>query len=108
MTTASLIPFPNARQTASSAARLAERVHALAADSFNVRMGEPHFRESMTKRGIDMRSVLEVLRTGRAVGSPELDEYGDWRIRMRRKVAGRRVHVVVAVCADHVECITTW
>ncbi len=27
---------------------------------------------------------------------------------MRRKVAGRRVHVVVAVCVDHVECITTW
>ena len=108
MTAASLIPFPNARRTASSAARLAERVHALAADSFNVRMGEPHFRESMTKRGIDMRSVLEVLRTGRAVGAPELDEYGDWRIKLRRRVAGRRVHVVVAVCAGHVECITTW
>ena len=55
-----------------------------------------------------MRSVLEVLRGGRPVGAPELDGYGDWRIKMRRKVAGKRFHVVVAVCADHVECITTW
>ena len=77
-------------------------------DTLNVRMGEPHFRDRMLKRGIDMRSVLDVLRQGRSVGSPELDEYGDWRIEMRRKVAGRRVHVVVAVCAEHLECITTW
>ena len=78
------------------------------ADSFNIRMGEPHFRDSMMERSIDMRSVLEVLRGGRPVGAPELDGYGDWRIKMRRKVAGRRIHVVVAVCADHVECITVW
>ena len=70
-------------------------------------MSEPHFRESMVERGIDMRSVLEVLRHGRVVGRPEEDEYGDWRMKMRRKVAGRRVYVVVAVCAGHVECITT-
>ena len=55
-----------------------------------------------------MRLVLEVLRSGRSVGRPELDELGDWRIHMRRKVAGQRVNVIVAVCADHVECITTW
>ena len=88
---------------------LEARVHALsAADSLNVRMSEPHFKDRMLERGVDMRSVLEVLRTGTSVGSPELDDYGDWRIKMRRKVAGRRVDVVVAVCANHVECITTW
>ena len=55
-----------------------------------------------------MRLVLEVLRTGQIVGSPKQDTYGDWRLEMRRKVAGQRVHVVVAVCPDHLECITTW
>ncbi len=88
---------------------LAERVRTLSvADSLNVRMGEPHFQERMLEREIDMRSVLEVLRDGRPIGRANQDEYGDWRIKMRRKVAGRRVTVLVAVCLDHVECITTW
>lgn len=91
-----------------SAESLAEHVRALAVDSFNVRMDEPHFRDAMTEAGIGMRQVLEVLRTGRVNGYPELDRYGDYRIRMVRKVAGTRVVVVVAVCADHVVCITTW
>lgn len=88
---------------------LVERVQSLSnEDTLNIWMEEPHFRDQMVKRGIDMRSVLEVLRHGRLVGNPKLDEYGDWRIEMRRKVAGRRIHVVVAVCAKHVRCITTW
>ncbi|MDE0523834.1 MAG: DUF4258 domain-containing protein [Boseongicola sp.] len=78
------------------------------ADSMNVRMDIPHFQDRMVERDIDMRSVLEVLRKGRSVGPPELDQNGDWRIRMRRMVAGRRVNVVVAVHVDHVDCITTW
>ena len=91
-----------------SAESLAEHVRTLALDSFNVRMDEPHFRDAMTEAGIGMRQVLEVLRTGRVNGLPELDRYGDYRIRMVRKVAGTRVVVVVAVFADHVVCITTW
>ena len=55
-----------------------------------------------------MRSVLEVLRKGRSFGPPQLDDNGDWRLKMRRRVAGRRVEVVVAVYSDHIECITTW
>ena len=104
-----MVPFPGARAETPSADQLVSRVHSLAlADTLNVRMGEPHFRRRMRERGIAMRLVLEVLRSGRAVGHPELDEFGDWRIHMRRKVAGQRVSVVVAVCADHIECITTW
>ena len=91
-----------------SAESLAEHVRALSVDSFNVRMAEPHFRDAMTAAGIGMRQILEVLRTGRVNGLPELDRYGDYRIRMVRKVAGTRVVVVVAVCVDHVVCITTW
>ncbi len=94
---------------APSADQLVSRVHSLAlTDSLNVRMSEPHFRQRMRERGITVRLVMEVLKSGRAVGRPELDEFGDWRIHMRRKVAGQRVNVVVAVCADHVECITAW
>ena len=106
---ASVIPFRGARRESPPVEQMVERVQALStADSLNVRMNEPHFKERMMERGIDMRLVLEVLRRGRAVGHPKLDEFGDWRITMRRKVAGRRVHVVVAICADHVERITTW
>ncbi len=88
---------------------LAQHVHLLsAADTLNVRMDEPHFLERMLERGVDIRSVLEVLRGGRAVGTAEQDDYGGWRIAMRRRVAGRRVHVAVAVYEDHIVCITTW
>ena len=104
-----IVPFPKVPAESPSVDQLVGHVHSLAlADSLNVRMSEPHFKMRMTERGISMRLVLEVLRSGRAVGRPEQDEFGDWRIGLRRKVAGRRVHVVVAVCADHVECITTW
>ena len=109
MSDSPIVPFPKSRAESPTADQLASRVHSLAlADSLNVRMNAPHFKQRMMERGINIRLVLEVLRSGRAVGRPELDEFGDWRIRMRRKVAGQRVTVVVAVCADHIECITTW
>ena len=109
MSDSPFVPFSTVRAETPSADQLVSRVHSLAlADSLNVRMSEPHFRQRVRERGINVRLVMEVLRSGRAVGRPELDEFGDWRIRMRRKVAGQRVNVVVAVCADHVECITAW
>lgn len=54
----------------------------------------------MIQRGITMRQILEVARKGEAVSGPTLDEWGDWRIKLRRKVAGRRVQIVTAVKAD--------
>ena len=88
---------------------LVRKVQALSvSDSLNVRMTVPHFRQRLSERNIDMRSILEVLRYGNAGDRPTLDEFGDWRITMRRKVAGRRIHVTVAVCAEHIECITAW
>ena len=62
----------------------------------------------MVETGFGMRQILEVLRNGKVNGRPELDQYGEYRVRMVRKVAGTRVIVVVAVCADHLVCITTW
>ena len=88
MVGASIIPFPAAKRNTPDAGELVKRIHALSVDGVNVRMNEPHFGERLVDRGIDMRSVLEVLRRGRSVGKPQLDEYGDWRMEMRRKVAG--------------------
>jgi len=50
--------------------------------------------------------VLETIRKGSAVGTPHLDEWGDWRIKLRRRVAGRRVQVIVAVKTDHFVVVT--
>lgn len=109
MTGREALRFPNAKPREPSLKELASRVNSLASlDSRNVHMLVPHFRERMEERGITARLVLEVLRAGYGSGKPTLDPSGDWRITMRRKVAGRRVHVVVAVCDSHVDCITTW
>lgn len=109
MASRKVIPFPNAQPKVPSIADLTIRVQSLAqADSRNIRVSVPHFQKRMRERGITMRLVLEVLRHGNGTGNPEFDEFGDWRITMRRNVAGQRVHVVVAVCSDYIECITTW
>jgi len=36
-----------------------------------------------------------------AVGDPQLDARGDWRIALQRLAAGRKVQVTVAVKEDH-------
>ena len=80
----------------------------LAVDSAKVRMRLPHFRQKLIERDITTRLVLEVLRHGTVRGQPRIDEFGDWRITMRRKVAGRRINVTVSVCQEYLECVTTW
>ena len=60
----------------------------------------PHDEEA------NMRQFIETVRKGSAVGNPKLDQWGDWRIKLRRQVAGRRVQVVVAVKADHFVIVT--
>lgn len=76
---------------------LVERVHALARDTENIGFLHPHLQERMAQRGKTMRDILETVRKGEGVSGPVKDGYGDWRIRLRRFVAGRRVQVVVAV-----------
>lgn len=53
-----------------------------------------------------MRQVLDVLRNGEAIHGPTKDVWGDWRIKMRRMSAGRRVQVVVAVRPTELVAIT--
>jgi hypothetical protein len=41
--------------------------------------------------------VLETIKEGSVNQGPRLDECGEWRCRVKRRVAGRLVHVVVAI-----------
>ena len=67
-----------------------------------------HFRERLAKNRVSMRQVMEVLKEGTAVSVPKLDPYGDWRIKLRMKVAGRRVRVVVAVGEEGSTAVTVF
>lgn len=53
-----------------------------------------------------MREILETLRKGEGVVTPTLDEYGDYRIKMRRIVSGKKIQVVVAVREKDFSVIT--
>ena len=99
VTEAAVIPTP---------ASLEQCVRDLAqGDSRHVLMLRPSFKDRMDECGVDMRAVLVVLRKGRCVLKPWRDQYGDWRVMMRRRVDDRRVHVEVAVRGDHLVCTTT-
>lgn len=89
-----------------SADELTQRAHELAMDSENIRFDAPHAQQRMGERKITIRQILEVLRNGICVSGPTDDQYGDWRIKLQRKVAGKRVQVVVAVKKTHLEVIT--
>lgn len=104
--TASVVPFRSPKNQPSSE-DLAARVRELSVTSDNIRFDAPHVRQRMLQRKISMRQVLEVLRHGECVSRPKLDEYGDWRIKLKRVVAGRRVQVVVAVKRHSIAVVTT-
>lgn len=103
--TGRIVPFPTPDK-APSLDELLTRVRALAADSENIHWDEPHVRNRMNERNVSMRQVLEVLRKGSVVSGPTLDEWGDWRIKLKRRVAGRRVQVAVAVKEKHLVVVT--
>jgi Domain of unknown function (DUF4258) len=85
---------------------LVERVHELAKDSDNFGFLHPHLQERMKLRGKTMRDILETLLKGEGVKGPDLDIYGDFRIKLRRCVCGKRVHVIVAVREKDFSVIT--
>lgn len=53
-----------------------------------------------------MRQVLDVIDNGEPIGNPKLDQWGDWRIKLHRKSAGRRVRIVIAVKETHFVIVT--
>ena len=85
---------------------LVRRIRELSSDTANIRFDHPHVQGRLAQRGLTMRQVLETLRRGAAVSSPDRDKYGDWRVKLKRRVAGRRVQVVVACKEDHVVVVT--
>jgi hypothetical protein len=84
------VPYPPAHKLVAAAVTALRELERL-------RILHPHLKERMAQRGKTMRDILETVRKGEGVSGPQLDPYGDWRIRMRRFVSGRRVQVVVAV-----------
>lgn len=58
------------------------------------------FELKMLVRGFDMRQVLETIKEGVINQGPALDQYSEWRCRVKRRVAGRLVRVVVALSSD--------
>jgi hypothetical protein len=85
------------RKVAPSLVDLVNRVRILAKDSDNIGFSSPHLKDRMKSRGKTMREILEVLKRGEGVKGPDLDEFGDYRIKLRRCVCGKRTQVVVAV-----------
>jgi hypothetical protein len=92
------IPAPTAEQ-------LQIRIRQLA-EAGAMRWEEPHFQKRLLQRKLTMRHVLETVKKGDPVGAPSLDQWGDWRLKLKRKVAGRRVQVVVAMKSDHFVYVT--
>lgn len=60
---------------------------------------EPHARDAMNDpdRDVPMRLVEETLLSGSINQGPTRDEAGEWRCRLKKRHAGRLVHVVVAL-----------
>lgn len=106
--TAKVVPFPprkaNPEKPEPTLAELVAKVHELAKAGNNFRWGA-HFKERLAGRGVTMRQVLETLKSGDGV-SKRRDEYGDWRVKLRRKVASRRVQVVVAIKGNRLSGVT--
>lgn len=73
----------------------------MALNTGQMRMDVPHLQNSILKRGVSMRQVLEVIRNGAPINDPQLDRYGDWKLTLSRKVAGKRVQVIVAVTESY-------
>lgn len=95
---AKVIPFQLVRQKPIPTLReLTNRVHRLAKEDPDCIAYSVHGKEQMRLRGKTMRDILETLQKGEGVKGPIIDEYGDFRIKLRRCVSGRRVQVVVAV-----------
>ncbi len=89
-----------------TAEQLATRVRAMSTEGDFMRYDHSHFQLRLTERKLNMRQVLETIRKGLPVGHPRLDEWGDWRIKLKRRAAGRTIQVVVAVKTDHFVVVT--
>jgi hypothetical protein len=70
-------------------------VRELAADSTNVALTKHCRDESMPKRGITMRQVLDCLRKGVIVEGPAIDIHGNWKMDICRQADGLTCAVAI-------------
>lgn len=89
--TAQIVPFGLPRPIAE------EVIHRLARENKFGMAEKEQFELKMLERGFDMRQVLETIKEGVVNQGPTMDEYGEWRCRVKRRVAGRSVRVAVAI-----------
>ena len=101
-----LILMPTPKVPPGTLEAIVDKAHRLAKRSENVYFDNPHVRLRMNERNISIRQILDVLRQGKGVDGPNLDKYGDWRIKLKRFSAGRSVQAVVVVKDDYLEVIT--
>jgi hypothetical protein len=105
--TAEIVPIGQPKlKSQPTLAELVDRVRVIAKDTENIWFLHPHLQKRMALRGKTMRDILETFRKGEGVSGPTMDRYGDWRIKIRRFTAGRRVQVVVAVREQDVSVVT--
>ncbi len=84
-----------------------EWIRGAALDSKNVGRTD-HAIEQMIDRDISMRQVWEVIKVGRVVKDPEWDdEHEDWVCKVRKRAAGRRVTVIIALEAKNKMTVVT-
>lgn len=108
--TAEIVPFkrkPKLRPPSRPEAE--EAIHRLAKENkfslggvFQTDEGEftSDFELKMLERGFTMTQVLQTIKEGVVNQGPAPDEYGEWRCRVKRRLAGQLVRVVVAIASD--------
>lgn len=94
-----VVPFKSPLEDPDTCLR---HVRRLAEDTGNISFDVPHFRQRLEERDITMRQVIATIRKGELIDGPKKDHYGDWRVKLQRRVAGRKIQVVLAV--DMHEC----
>jgi hypothetical protein len=99
-------PETETEQFPESLEKLVEKTHELAKYSENVWMDSPHVQGRIRERNVSTRQIFDVLRNGKGIDGPNLDKYGEWRIKLKRYSAGRIVQVVVVVKKRHLEIVT--
>lgn len=102
-----VIPFQLVRQEAPPTLReLTDRVHQLAKENPDCINYSVHLQDRMSQRGKTMRDILETLKKGKGAKSLGVDQYGDFRIKLNRSVAGKRIQIVVAVREKDLSVVT--
>lgn len=90
--TAEILPFPKTLTKEAAQSIIREAV----TDSDRIGWSN-HAHARMRERNVTMRQALDTLRNGKIISRPTLDEYGDWKVTLRKRSAGRSTRVAVAI-----------